>query len=80
MNKLNDETVHQITNEQMTKFYNCSSCSYEIQPNNCKAVKIVFQILTLNLEDIFNKLENNYYRSLYSLLNYNSTNSFHYLL
>jgi len=80
MNKLNDETVHQITNEQMTKFYNCSSCSYGIQPNNCKAVKIVFQILTLNLEDIFNKHENNYYSSLYSLLNYNSTNSFHYLL
>ena len=55
MKKLNDETVHQITNEQMTKFYNCSSCSYGIQPNNCKAVKIVFKILTLNLEDIFNK-------------------------
>ena len=49
MNKLNDETVHKITNKQMTKFYNCSSCSYG------KAVKIVFQILTFNLEDIFNK-------------------------
>ena len=56
MNKLNDETVHKITNKQMTKFYNCSSCSYGIQKNNCKAVKIVFQILTFNLEDIFNKL------------------------